>query len=96
MSNSQVDVHDQIAYMKSEILILNLLPNFEVFRSETSLNKLLETWQAELAKIYGLLCSRPLLSSEFPQFGPPTQSAAQMSKAFTLHICAAGCTVSYS
>ena len=45
--------------------------------------------------MYGLFCSQPLLSLAFPQFGPPTQSVAQMSNASTLYIWAAGCTMRY-
>ena len=81
MSDSQVDVHFLIANLQSEILFLNLLPNSKIFRFQTSLNKLLVTLHRELAKILWHILLRPSLSPAFLQFGPPTQSAAQMSNA---------------
>ena len=89
-------IHFQIAYLTSEILFLNLPLNFKILRSQTSLNKVLVIWHRELANIYGIFCSWPPLSLEFPQFSPPTQPAAQISNTFTLYICAACCTVSDS
>ena len=68
MSNSQVDVHVQITYLKSAIQILNLLQNFKIFKSQTRLNKLLETWNQELAKMYGSFCSWPPLSGQSGAF----------------------------
>ena len=55
-----VDVHVKFTFLKSEILIHNLLWNFKVFRSQRSLNKLLVTWHQALAKIYGSFSHVPI------------------------------------
>ena len=79
--------HVQIAYLKSEFLILNLLPNFKIFRSQTSLNKLLATWHLELAKMYGLFCSRPPVSWVSAVRSPYTVSCSDLKRLHSLHLC---------
>ena len=43
--------------------------------------------------MYDSVFPRPTLPPVFPQFRPPAQSAAQVSRTGTLYICAVDCTV---
>ena len=81
-------------FLKSEILILDLPRNFEVFRSQTSLNKLLlVTWRREFVEVSGYFLSRaPFVSCVSAVTFHCTASCSDAENV-ALYICAADCTV---